>query len=136
MAIAEWSPPKYARLLATAQPRVIETREEFDRAVSLMEQLDRREASGKPLSPEEGALRALLEQLVKTYDGQIELPSVPPLKILLFLMAQRGLRQADLVPVFGSRSVVSDVVTGKREFSKAHIRRLAEFFHLSPEVFL
>jgi len=28
------------------------------------------------------------------------------------------------------------VLNGKREFSKTHIRRLAEFFHVSPEVFL
>jgi HTH-type transcriptional regulator/antitoxin HigA len=51
-------------------------------------------------------------------------------------MEQRGLRQADLVPIFGSRSVASNVLNGKREPSKAHIRRLAEFFHVSPEVFL
>jgi len=51
-------------------------------------------------------------------------------------MEQRGLRQADLLPVFGSRSIASAVLNGKREFSKAHIRKLAEFFHVSPAVFL
>jgi HTH-type transcriptional regulator/antitoxin HigA len=51
-------------------------------------------------------------------------------------MEQRGLRQADLLPVFGSRSVASDVLAGKREPSKAHIRKLADFFHVSPELFL
>jgi HTH-type transcriptional regulator/antitoxin HigA len=51
-------------------------------------------------------------------------------------MEQRDLRQADLLPVFGSRSVASDVLAGKREPSKAHIRRLADFFHVSPELFL
>lgn len=51
-------------------------------------------------------------------------------------MEQRSLRQADLVPVFGSRSVASDVLNGKRDLSKTHIRGLADFFHVSPEVFL
>ena len=135
MAIAELRPTKYARLLAKALPKVIETRGEFDRAVTLMEQLDRRDEDGEPLSPEENALRALLEQLIQTYDDKIELPTVSPLQMLQFLMEQRGLRQADLVPVFGSRSVASDVLNGKRDLSKAHIRGLAEFFHVSPEVF-
>ena len=135
MAIAELSPTKYAKLLATALPKVIETRLEFDRSVALMEQLDRRGESGESLSPEEDALRALLEQLIQAYDDKIELPPVSPLQILTYLMEQRGLRQADLLPVFGSRSVASDVLNGKRDLSKAHIRGLAKFFHVSPEVF-
>ena len=135
MAIAELSPTKYAKLLATALPKVIETRAEFDRAVALMEQLDRRDESGESLSAEEDALRALLEQLIQAYDDKIELPPVSPLQILTYLMEQRGLRQADLLPVFGSRSVASDVLNGKRDLSKAHIRGLAKFFHVSPEVF-
>jgi HTH-type transcriptional regulator/antitoxin HigA len=56
--------------------------------------------------------------------------------LIAFLMEQRDLRQADLLPVFGSRSVASDVLAGKREPSKAHIRKLADFFHVSPELFL
>jgi HTH-type transcriptional regulator/antitoxin HigA len=43
-------------------------------------------------------------------------------------MKQHDLRQVDLMPVFGSRSVASNVINGKRELSKAHIRKLAAFF--------
>lgn len=52
-------------------------------------------------------------------------------------MHHAGIMQAggDLLPIFGSGSVTSDVINGKRDFSKAHIRRLADF-HVSPEVFL
>ncbi len=135
MAVSAISPTKYAKVLAEALPKVIETRAEFDRQVALMEKLDRREESGESLGPEEEALRALLEQLVKEYDEGIELPKVEPYKVVLHLMEHKGLRQADLLPVFGSRSVASEVLTGKRELSKAHIRGLAEFFHLSPAAF-
>jgi HTH-type transcriptional regulator/antitoxin HigA len=62
--------------------------------------------------------------------------TTPPLEMLRYLMEHRGLRQVDLAPVFGSRSVASNVLNGKRELSKTHIRRLADFFHVSPEVFL
>jgi HTH-type transcriptional regulator/antitoxin HigA len=136
MAITELSPIKYGKLLATALPKVIETRKEFDHYVAMMEQLDRRAESGKTRSLEEETLVGLLEQLIQVYDDKIELPDVSPLRMLQYLMEQRGLRQADLLPVFGSRSIASTVLNGKRELSKTHIRRLAEFFHVSPEVFL
>ncbi len=51
-------------------------------------------------------------------------------------MEHGGLAQADLLPVFGSRSVVSAVLAGKRELSKAHILGLAKFFDLSPAAFI
>jgi len=126
------SPRKYGSLLAQALPKVIETDEELKRLAGVLEDLD---TSDRPLTREEVALQSLLAQLIQDYDDRIDLPDVPPLKMLQFLMEQRGLRQADLVPVFGSRSVASNVLNGKRELSKAHIRGLAEFFHLSPEVF-
>jgi HTH-type transcriptional regulator / antitoxin HigA len=40
------------------------------------------------------------------------------------------------VPVLGSSAQVSDLVNGKRGISKAQIRKLAEFFKVSPELFL
>jgi len=136
MAIAELSPAKNGKLLAAALPKVIETRAEFDRAVALMETLDRREVRGEKLSREELALRDLLENLVKIYDDRIELPTTPENRVIRYLMEQRELKQADLLPIFGARSVASDVINGKREPSKAHIRALAAFFHISPAAFL
>lgn len=132
---AEISPIRYGKLLAKALPKVIETSEEFDHYVKEMERLDRR-AEQEGLSPEESTLLTLLERLVKDYDDQFELPDVPPHRMIAFLMEHRGLRQADLLPVFGSRSVASEVLAGKREPSKAHIRKLAEFFHVSADLFL
>jgi antitoxin component HigA of HigAB toxin-antitoxin module len=43
--------------------------------------------------------------------------------------------KADLLSTFGSRSVASDVVSGRREPGKAHIRKLAKFFNLPTDVF-
>jgi HTH-type transcriptional regulator/antitoxin HigA len=56
--------------------------------------------------------------------------------MIAFLMEHRSLRQADLLPIFGSRSVASEVLAGKREPSKAHIRKLVESFHVSADLFL
>jgi HTH-type transcriptional regulator/antitoxin HigA len=48
----------------------------------------------------------------------------------------RGLRQRDLIPMFGSSSVASDMLNGKRSLSKTHARKLAEFFHVPGSLFI
>jgi HTH-type transcriptional regulator/antitoxin HigA len=50
-------------------------------------------------------------------------------------MEQHGLKQKDLADVFGTPSVVSEVMSGKRELNKEQIRRLSERFKVSPELF-
>ena len=129
MGMTTLNPTKYGRLCADAVPKVIETDQEFDRMVAKMEALDQ---NVNP-TPEEEALSALLGRLIEYYDNQRHpLPHLPPQKMIQFLMDQRGLRQADLLPIFGSRSVISDVVSGKREPSKAQIRKMLE---VAPELF-
>jgi HTH-type transcriptional regulator / antitoxin HigA len=127
------SPVRYGKLLAKALPKVIETDEEFNRYVEMMEQLDRRH---EMLSAEEQALLALLERLVKDYDDKFELPDVSPREVVKILMEHRGLRQADLVAVIGSRAQVSEIVNGKRGISKAQARKLAGYFQVSIELFI
>ena len=132
MGVVTVSPKKYGGLLVKALPKVIETDAELERFAEIMESLDMAE---RDLTPEEKALQSLLAQLIQDYDDKIELPAVCPLDVLTFLMEQHDLKQADLLSIFGSRSVASAVLSGKRELSKAHIRKLAEYFHVSPELF-
>jgi HTH-type transcriptional regulator / antitoxin HigA len=56
-------------------------------------------------------------------------------ELIKALLTERGLRQKDLVPLFGTESIVSEVLSGKRELQTRHIERLAEFFHISPAAF-
>jgi HTH-type transcriptional regulator/antitoxin HigA len=126
------SPRKYGSLLAKALPKVIENDRELEHFSEMLESLDR---LGRELTPEEKALDVLLARLIADYDEKTDLPELPAHETIAFLMRQKGLKQADLLPVFGSRSVASDVLNGKREPSKAHIRKLAEFFDLSPATF-
>jgi HTH-type transcriptional regulator/antitoxin HigA len=84
----------------------------------------------------EKELAELLTLLIEDFeDRHYALPKASPLEILQFLMEQQNLRQADLLDVFKARSIASDVLGGKRELTKEHIRRLSERFHVSPEVF-
>jgi HTH-type transcriptional regulator / antitoxin HigA len=130
------SPAKYGKLLSKTLPKRIETGTEFDHFVDVMEELSRAIAHGEA-GPEEQALHSLLSLLVKEYDDRVyPLPAADPIRILRFLMDQHDLKAADLTPIFGARSIASMVLNGKRELSKSHIRKLAEFFHVSPAVFL
>jgi HTH-type transcriptional regulator/antitoxin HigA len=127
---------KYARLLGKLRPRIMQNDDEFDRLASELEALDAIEDT-RELDAEERELQALLAHLCTEYeDRTIEPPSSTPLEVLKFLMEQNALRPVDMVDVFGSRAVASQVLTGKRDISKAHARRLAERFRLSVEAFI
>ena len=56
--------------------------------------------------------------------------------MLAYLMEQRGLKQADLLPIFKSRGYVSDIIHAKHAISKAHAKQLAEFFKVSANLFI
>jgi HTH-type transcriptional regulator/antitoxin HigA len=132
-AISEINEKKYGKLLAKTLPKVIANDEEFDRRVAQLEALSFPE---RQLSAEEDALANLLERLIADYDDRFSLPEQPPHEMVKFLMEQRGLKQADLVPVLGSRAQVSDLVNGKRGISKAQAKKLAEYFRVSVELFI
>lgn len=61
-----------------------------------------------------------------------QLPS--DVSVLRLLMEQHDLGVKDL-PEIGDKSIVSRVLSGKRELNKKHIKRLAERFGISPSLF-
>ena len=85
---------------------------------------------------EEEYLQALTD-LVEVYeDAHVVIPTVSGLDALRYLMEDNGLTQADLVPDFGTRSIVSEVLAGKRHLALTHITRLAERFGVPADVFI
>ncbi len=94
--------------------------------------MDKRE-----LSPEENALVRLIVRLIEDYESKAyPIEDAPAHRILQHLMEANDLKQADLLPILGSRGYTSDIVNGNRGISKKHAKALGEFFHVSPEVFL
>ncbi len=122
----------YGELLADALPHVIRTHQENDRCIAKLETLLNR---GK-LSSEEKELADLLTVLIECYEEryQIQPASSPAARVRHFMDAQ-DLKPADMLGIFGTKSVVSEVLSGKRELSKAHIRALSKRFNVSPEIF-
>ena len=61
-------------------------------------------------------------------------PTLPDL--LTYLMDQHGLSRADLVPLLGTASRVSEVLNGKRELSMSMVRKLRERFQISADLLI
>ncbi len=59
-----------------------------------------------------------------------------PAAMLRHLMEAQGLKQKDLLGVFASPSIVSEVLSGKRGLTVEHIKKLSKRFHVSPEAFI
>src|SRR5438132_9692654 len=56
--------------------------------------------------------------------------------LLTYLMDQHGLSRADLVPLLGTASRVSEVLNGKRELSMSMVRNLRERFQISADLLI
>lgn len=126
---------KYARLLTRVLPAPIETEEEYERLLAEVERL--MDKGEEALSPEENKLLDLLATLIEQYEEQ-RYPIAParPHEVLHHLMEARGLTHKDVWPLFGSKGVASEVLNRKRAISKAQAKKLAEFFHVSPALFI
>jgi HTH-type transcriptional regulator/antitoxin HigA len=125
--------PAYTELLLKFPPRILRTEEENERCVEALYELDRR---SKEWSAEERDFAELLTLLIEDFEERhYGLPKCSPVEMVSFLMEQQGLKQKDLTDVFGTASIVSEVMNGKREMNKEHIRRLSERFQVSPELF-
>ena len=126
---------RYGRLLAKALPAVVKSEDENNRILSIIEGLM---AKGEAnLTAEEDALLELLVDLVHNFEEKhYPLPSSPPHRMVAFLLDRRGLKPSALWPVLGSKSRVSEVLTGKRAISKDQAKKLAAFFHVDVELFI
>jgi HTH-type transcriptional regulator / antitoxin HigA len=122
----------YGTLLCETKPEVIDGEEEHRRDIEILERLTAQET----VSEAEKKLIALLTVLVEQFENKnYPVLDVGPLDIIRHLMEEHQLRQKDLTDVFGTESIVSDVLNGKRDLNKDHIKRLSERFKVSPAVF-
>jgi HTH-type transcriptional regulator / antitoxin HigA len=88
------------------------------------------------LTPAEKELLELLTVLIENFEERsYQLPRASPVAALEFLMDQQNLKQEDLVDVFWTASIASEVLNSRRELNKQEIRRLCERFRVSPELF-
>ncbi len=128
-----YNPKKYSALLSATLPGVIDSLDEYNRIEEIFNGLFKENCS-----PEEDKLFNLLANLLEDYERRTlpPLEESSPRETLKFLMAENNLRQTDLADVFGTQSVVSEVLKGKREITRNQAKALAQRFSLHVEAFI
>ena len=87
--------------------------------------------------PADVARMAAQARLVESYErSRWPRKSARLADILTYLMDQHGLTRADLVPLLGTASRVSEVLSGKRDLSMTMVQRLRERFHVPADVLI
>ncbi len=125
---------KYANLLVETLPVAIETEEERQKSLAVIDRLMKKGEAN--LSPEEVKILGLLTVLAADYEKRT-FPTAPlaPHLVLQSLLEDNGLRQKDLVPIFKTEAAISEILNGKRPISKSKAGELGEFFHVSYKLF-
>jgi len=128
-------PRKYSRLANRIVVKAIDSEDEYDQMVAAVEKLMNK--GQQRLSAEESALLETLAILIQAYDDRHHpLAPLPPNEMLDYLMQSSGRTAKDLLPVFGTRGRVSEVLSGKRSISKEQAKKLAAFFNVSVDLFV
>jgi HTH-type transcriptional regulator/antitoxin HigA len=123
-------PKSYA--LDVRSPTPITSERQHEEYLLVLDKLANKE---RPTAEEEKYAQVLMT-LIEAYEEEHDsVPDASPLEVLRALMDANNLRQKDLAPIFGSESIVSEVLHGKRELNRTHIEKLSKRFGVSPAVF-
>ncbi len=103
---------------------------ENDAAIRKIEELEKGGAAERKLAD-------LLTVLVEAFEEEHYPVSrkATPREVLEELMEANGLKQKDMTDVFGTPSIVSEVLSGKRNLTIQHIKKLSQRFHVSTDLF-
>ncbi len=112
--------------------KVIKTESDYLAALARIEKL--MDAKANTLQGDE---LELLSLLVHDYEDRVYPIDKPdPIAAIRFRMEQKGLKPVDLIPVLGSRSRVSEILSGRRSLTVKMIRALVERLGIPAEILI
>ena len=112
--------------------KLIKNEAEYETALSRIDEL----LDAEP-GTSEGDELELLVTLVELYENKAHPIGPPdPIEAIKFRMEQMGLKHKDMVPYFGSRSKVSEVLSRQRPLSLTMMRKLNQGLGIPAEVLL
>jgi HTH-type transcriptional regulator/antitoxin HigA len=124
----------YDNLLLDVRPRPIRSKPAYHRALRHVERL-----MNKPhLSPPESEMVELLSLLIEQYEAaEHPTPECSPAEMLAHFLEVRKITRAQLARDTGiPRSVITNVLAGRRAISKANAVKLAGYFGVSLNLFI
>jgi len=114
--------------------KIIKTEQDYQEALKMVEELIVHDPN--PDSAE-GEQLSLLTTLIQDYENRVFPKSLPdPIEAIKFRMEQANLKPADLIPYIGSRSRVSEILSGKRQLTLDMVRALSEGLGIPAEVLI
>ncbi|SDZ12960.1 type II toxin-antitoxin system HigA family antitoxin [Pseudomonas sp. NFIX28] len=110
------------------------TEADYDRLVQALDEL--LDLTGEDETHPLNSLVEIIGDWIEAYDLEHRpIPVASGVDVLRYLMREHGLTQSDL-PGVGAQSVVSEILSGKRQLNLRQIRWLAERFKVSVETFI
>jgi len=125
----------YGSLLLDYLPRPVRTRREYEQACR---QIAKLMSLGAELPQAESELLEILSLLVAQYESlEDSIRDASPAEMLAYLIDARGVSNATVareteIP----RSVITDILAGRRNISIANVAKLARYFQVSPAAFI
>jgi HTH-type transcriptional regulator/antitoxin HigA len=120
----------------------IETEEDYEFALDLVEHLMTKaeDREGEPLLRMIDMIAGSIDKYEKCLESMTrfsqEVEAVDPgVSTLRVLINQHNLSYADLQEEIGSKSLVSQILSGSKNLTRAHIANLTKRFNISPELF-
>lgn len=104
--------------------KAIRNRDDYNEAIALLADLI--EANPAVGTPEDIKVRILTDLIENFEDANLPDYEVDPIEAIKLRMDQLGLKDKDLVDYFGSRSRVSEILSGKRPLTVSMIKNIEE----------
>ena len=118
-----------------SEPHVLQSEAEYDAAVAEVDELLERE-------PPEGSREAdrlrFLSVLIGAYDDE-HYPmgeTSTPQTVVAFMLEQQDMTRADLAPILGGRSRVSEFFSGKRRLSVPQMQKIRDVLHIPADLLM
>jgi HTH-type transcriptional regulator/antitoxin HigA len=123
----------YFELINTFPPRPISNEIELiatqDRIDSILNK--------KEISQDDKDYLKVLGTLVYDYEQEHEpMPVLKGIELLKALMGEENLQLSDLISIFDDESTITKVLENKQELTAKQIKKLGDFFKISPMMFL
>ncbi|HEX5136900.1 MAG TPA: helix-turn-helix domain-containing protein [Planctomycetota bacterium] len=129
-------PTSFDELIRLMPPQAIADEVHYENSI---EMIDRLMAVGKPTRGQRIYLETLV-QLVEVYDAErhtIDISGIRGIDSLRHLLEENGMNASDLARLLAVHpSMGSKILRGERSLTVKHLRKLAERFKVSPELFI
>jgi len=110
----------------------IHRKSDYDKGLKVATEL----ASREDLTSEQADYLEILTIIIAEYEEKhIERTKYSPQQILQFLIEENKMSGSDLGRILGNRTLGPALLRGDRTLSKTHIKKLADYFSVSPALF-